>query len=246
MSGTLLLLILLVVVSYGIQTASGFGAGVVLVTLGVHFVDLSTLLALTLPLSLMQTSWVTVRNRKSVNTAVLARRVVPFMGTGVGIGFLVSGYFDDASLLKRVLGGLVFVLAARELWAVLRSAREVHSDGSSWVSVVALVGAGVVHGIYATGGPLLVFALGREGLDRETFRATVTSVWLVFNLGLVAAFAIEGRYDEGLLRQLGVLALALPVGIVAGERVFARVNERTFKLGIYGLLGLAGVPLLLG
>jgi hypothetical protein len=46
------------------------------------------------------------------------------------------------------------------------------------------MGAGLVHGMYTTGGPLLVYALGREGLSKHVFRSTVTAVWLVFNVGL--------------------------------------------------------------
>ena len=245
MSASLLLLAVLVAVAYGVQTAAGFGAGLVVVTIGANFIELPRLLALLLPLSVVQTGWIVLRDRQSVDLRTLYARVVPFMGVGVGGGYLLAGMVTGEPVVKQLLGLFVMVLAARELWR-LSARRTEAAVGSSAASTAALVGAGVVHGIYATGGPLLVYALGREGLDRVRFRATISAVWLIMNVVLVTTFALEGRYSGSVLGQLGVLALALPLGMLAGERVFAGVDERTFKWGIYGLLGLAGIPLMLG
>jgi len=243
-SGTLILMLVLVAVAHAVQTASGFGAGLVLITIGAHFLDLPTLLALVLPLSLVQTSWIAVRNRQFIAWRTLLMRVVPLMGTGVAVGYLVSGQLVGTPMLKQLLGGIVVLLAGRELRLLWRAVDERPATGASAASLAAMFCAGVVHGVYATGGPLLVYGLGREGLDRVRFRATITTVWLLMNIALVATFAVEGRYTSPLLFQLGLLTLALPIGIFAGERVFSGVDERTFKIGIYGLLMLAGLPLL--
>lgn len=237
-------LVLLVAVAYGVQTASGFGSGLILVTLGAHLMDLPTLLALILPLSILQTGWIAVRHRASVDTRVLTRRILPWMGSGLLLGYLISGRLADMAVLKQALGVLVVLLAGRELWRVQRDAPP--AVGTPVASIAAIFSAGIVHGVYATGGPLLIYGLGREDLDRARFRATVTVVWLVLNLALVTTFAVEGRYTTEVLTQLAVLSVGIPFGVVAGERVFAGVSERTFKLGIYGLLLLAGVPLMLG
>jgi len=243
MTASMLALAVLVAVAYGVQTVSGFGAGLILVTLGVHLVELPTLLALILPLSIAQTGWITLRHWRAVDGRLLLGKVIPVMGAGVGLGYLVAAQVSGMTVVKQVLGVFVVLLAARELWQLHRGTTP--AVGTPIASTLSIFGAGVVHGIYATGGPLLVYGLGREGLDRARFRATVTTVWLVLNVGLVATYAVEGRYTPHRLGQLLVLLVGIPVGVAAGERVFSRVSERAFRWGIYGLLAVAGVPLIL-
>lgn len=244
MTSATLVLLVLAAAAYGIQTAAGFGAGLVLITLGVNFIELPTLLALALPLSVFQTAWVTTRYWRDVDARVLLRKVLPVMGTGVALGYVVAARVGQSAVVKQLLGVFIIALASRELWRLHRRAQPV--QGGRWVSAAAIFSAGLVHGVYATGGPLLVYGLGREDLDRARFRATITTVWLVLNVILVATFAMEGRYTREVLTQLGLMLVGIPFGIVAGERVFARLDERTFRWGVYGLLLLAGVPLLAG
>jgi len=244
MTAALLPLAALVAVAYGVQSASGFGAGLILVTLGMHLIELPTLLALILPLSVAQTGWITARHWRAIDRTVLARRVLPLMGVGTAAGYLISTRVGGSSGVKQAMGALVILLASREIWRLYR--RTPPAQGGRAVSMVSIFAAGVVHGIYATGGPLLIYGLGREGLDRARFRATITSVWLLLNIVLVTTFAIEGRYTPAVRTQLAVLFPGIVVGIFAGERVFARLDERTFQWGVYGLLLLAGVPLLWG
>ena len=64
---TTLALAVLVAVAYGVQTTAGFGAGLILVTIGAHLLPIPELLALILPLSILQTGWVSVRSRQSID-----------------------------------------------------------------------------------------------------------------------------------------------------------------------------------
>ncbi len=237
-------LAVLVAVAYGVQTASGFGSGLILVTIGAHFLDLPTLLALILPLSIFQTGWIAFRHRAHIHRPVLFRRILPLMGLGMALGYVLAFRLAEQSILKQLLGAFVVLLAGRELW-LLRTGTPPKA-GSAATSIAAIFGAGIMHGLYATGGPLLIYGLGRENLERARFRATITVVWFILNIVLVGTFAMEGRYTPDTLAQVGVLGIGLPVGIAAGEKVFSGVSERTFKWGIYGLLALAGIPLMLG
>ena len=241
---TTLALAVLVAVAYGVQTTAGFGAGLILVTIGAHLLPIPELLALILPLSILQTGWVSVRSRQSIDWSVLLRRVLPFMGAGVVLGYALATRLAGMSVLKQVLGVFVILLALRELHHVFRPVAS--RGGGRIASAIAIFGGGIMHGLYATGGPLLVYGLGREALDRQRFRATITVVWLIFNIGLVGTFAAEGRYTPATLRTLGWLAAGLPLGILAGERLFSVVSERSFRILIFGMLALAGAPLALG
>ena len=233
----------IIAVSYAVQTITGFGSMVVCVTLGANLVSIHELVTLAVPMSLLQTGTIVLKHREDVDWTVLLRRVFPWMGTGLLVALvLLQGL--EAAWLKPAFGAMVLVLAARELWRLQTAAEGGPVGASKMASNIAMAGAGIIHGIYATGGPLLVYALGREDLGKAVFRSTLTLVWLVFSVVLIAAFGLEGRYDAEVMTTVLWLVPAVPVGIVAGEWLHDRVEERRFKRLIFGLLMLASLSLL--
>ena len=158
-----LIIAVLVALAYVVQTAAGFGAGIVLLTLGGQLVSIPELIAVMVPLSLLQTSWIAWRYREGIQWAFLLRQVLPLMGGAMVVTFWLAKDVD-ADQLKVLFGGMVLLLSVRELWVLRRpgGGRPVSAAGG----VVALLSAGVVHGVYATGGPLLVYAAGRQGFDK--------------------------------------------------------------------------------
>jgi len=233
--------------SYAVQTVTGFGSMLLAVTFGAHLLGIREIVTLAVPISMLQTGYITWRHRGSISWGLLLKRILPLMGAGMGLGFLAFSGVESAGL-RYAFAVMVLLLAARELWLRLRVKRDAASVARPMplaASVAAMFGAGVIHGIFATGGPLLVYALGREQLDKHTFRSTLSSVWLVLNAGLLIAFALEGRYAPSVGVDLLVLLPAVPLGIALGEWVHRRVDQRRFELAIFALLIAAAISLLI-
>lgn len=242
----LFLLLAVVFVGYGVQTVAGFGAALLCMTAGAHFFEIPELVALLVPISLVQNSYVAIRHRQGIEWSLLLRRVLPLMGLGLVGGFLVARAVEG-DWLRIAFGTMVLLLATRELYWLHRASRDPVSltrTNPRGATFLAMLGAGVVHGIYATGGPLLVYAIGREGLDKYRFRSTVTTVWLVLNSILGSAFLFEGRYDASTALDLLVLLPGVPLGIVVGEWLHRKVDERRFKITVFALLVGAALALL--
>jgi len=105
--------------------------------------------------------------------------------------------------------------------------------------------AGITHGLFASGGPLLVYALAGTTLDKTRFRATLICVWFLLNSVLTFAFFLDGRLLPA-LPALAWLVWLLPVGILLGEQLHRRVDEVRFRMLVYGLLLVTGMLLLVG
>lgn len=233
-----------------VQTVTGFGAMLVCVTVGALLMSIPEVVTLVVPLSLMQTTYIAVRHHSGIRWSLLLGRVLPLMGTGLVVGYLGFADAADGVGLRRAFGLMVGILAARELAGLARvdaeaPGSEERGGAAELISGTALLGAGVVHGIYATGGPLLVYALGRERLVKHEFRSTLASVWLVLNVALAATFAAAGRYDREMLTHLAMLAPVAPVGIALGEILHHRVDERRFKIAVFTLLIIVALSLVL-
>lgn len=227
-----------VFVAFATEALCGFGSAVIAITLGAHLYPLSELLALLVPLSCAVTSFIVARHRAHVDRGLLARRVLPLTGAGLAVGFALARAVEGPAL-KLAFGALVAVFAARELVRIARPRAE-SAPLSGAAAAPIMVAAGVLHGIYATGGPLLVYAIGRSGLDKRRFRSTLAAVWLSLNLALTTAFAAAGRFSGQALPRLAVLVPVAALAIAAGEWGHRRVDERRFRTIVFSLLLIAG------
>lgn len=233
----------IVLLASTVQSALGFGASLIIVSLGALRLPIAQLLPVLVPLSCVATTTIVVVDRAHVDRRLLLRRILPLMAPGVVVGGLLAHRLaDDAA--RRAYGVLVVLLAAHALWTLLRPqapdapARPPRASDAACVAM-----AGLVHGVYATGGPLLVYVVDRLQLSPRVFRATLAGVWLSLNLLLTAGFAAAGRLDLGTLACSAALLPALGLGLALGHRVHTGLDRRTLRGLVLGLLLVAGVSL---
>lgn len=223
-----------------VQAAVGFASTVLCVTLGAHIMPIRQVVALAVLMTLVQTSYLVVRHREGVRWRMLATRIFPLMLLGGVVGYAVVREIAGP-WLEPAFAAMVVLLAIRELWRMLRTTEEAAPIPRA-ASNAIIAFAGVVHGAYATGGPPLVYAVGRE-LPKREMRATLSVVWLVLDGVLVLGFALDGTYTLRALEPLVLVPLALPLGLLTGELAHRAVDERRFKLALFALLLLAGLAL---
>lgn len=240
---TLLVFGVVVASAYAVQTTIGMGATMLCVIVGAHLFPLHHVLALTVPLSVVQTSYITMRHHDGIDWRLLLGRILPLMGTGVVLGLWLGSDIDQP-WLRTAFASLVLTLALLELRARLRTRDASSRPLPPPVAHGAMFAAGLVHGLFATGGPLLVYAIGRRGLDKHVFRSTLTAVWLSMNVFLCAGYAHIGRLDGATLTSSALLLPAVPLGVLVGERLHSKVDERRFQIAVFGALAIGALTLL--
>ncbi|MDQ8037094.1 MAG: sulfite exporter TauE/SafE family protein [Pedobacter sp.] len=241
MSLPLVWLGLCIFMAWTIEAMSGFGSIVIALSLGALLLPMDFMLPILVTLNVLSSSWMVWQHRRNIDFRVLLRIVLPAMLLGTGLGVLLQGLAPD-TILKTAFAVFVLGFALRELWILQRSG--VRSSHPPLQTQLIVVAAGVTHGLFASGGPLLVHALAGRQMDKAAFRATMIAVWLTLNLALAATFLLQGR----LLPQLPLIAGFMPVivlAIVVGSRLHHRLDEAKFRVMVYWLLAAVGVALLL-
>jgi uncharacterized protein len=231
-----------VFLAYGTEALSGFGSTLVAVTLGAHFYPIDKLVPVLVPLNFIVTGYIALRHYREIELKLLLRSVFPFMGVGVVVGTLLFPYLAGATL-RLILGLVVTIFAIREL-ILLKVGKNQGPPFGLWLAGVWQFIAGIVHAFYATGGPPLVYSISRLNLSKGVFRATLCTVWATMNLVLMIIFVFKGRINQESLTLTGILLPLLPLGIIGGEWLHGRINEKWFRIFIYCLLLLSGVALL--
>jgi len=237
---SLVILAVLLLFSYTTEAVTGFGSIVLALTIGANFFPIKTLLPLLVPLNLFLSGSIIARHHAHIVRPLLVRRIFPFMGTGVLAGVALFQVVEGP-LLKRVFGGLVILFALRELLRGRGGQPPLLSDVRQ---IFWLLASGITHGVYASGGPLLVCAVGRLPLSKSEFRVTLSTVWFVLNLLLTIIYLVTGQIQASTWRLLLLMLPIVPLGLFIGERLHRTVSEEHFRVVIHLLLVVAGVSLL--
>ena len=234
-----LLLGVFILFAYAVEAMTGFGSIVISLSLGALLLPIPALLPVLVPLNIVMTGYLALKYRRHIDLPTLLRVVLPLMALGTLAGYALRPWLDE-DLLKHLFGLLVVWFAARALWASL-NAQHAPARPTWWTRLWTFV-AGITHGLFASGGPLLVYALAGVDLDKARFRATLVVVWFTLNAALTLAFALDGSLGPA----LGHIALYLPLlllGVLAGERLHDRIDELRFRRVVYVVLLVAGLAL---
>lgn len=230
-----------VLVSYTTLAISGFGSVIIAITLGAHLYPIEVLLPILVPLTLFANTYITIRYYKKIDTGVLFKKIIPFMGVGLIVGIIVFNFIHGL-LLKKLFGLLVVLLSARELYRLIAN-RIKPSIISSSASNIYIFSAGIIHGIYASGGPLLVYAINKLGLNKASFRSTLSSLWLLLNIVLTVSYIVTGKINITSVKSTATLLPVILTGLIIGEIFHRYINEHFFKIFVFLILFFSGFSL---
>jgi len=241
MDENLIWLSIIVLLSYTTQAMSGFGSTILALTLGVHLYPVEVLLPVLVPLDMLITLYLVTRHYRYVSLPHLFRSILPAMGFGVLVGIIAFQYMEG-NLLKKLFGLLVILLSMRELYRLLRH-RYAQITLSNLAAKTCIFSAGIVHGIYASGGPLLIYAVSRLNLSKSVFRSTLAAVWFIFSVILSISYLMTGKLNAHSLRYILILLPMILIGILLGEWLHHRIDEYRFKLFVFAVLFFAGLSI---
>jgi uncharacterized membrane protein YfcA len=200
-----------------VYALSGFGSGLIAVSLGAFLVpDLSLLVPLLLLVNLPTETWVSWRDRRRVSFAG-AGWLLPAMLAGLPLGTWLLAELGDrpwAVTLPGPLGGL------------------------------AGLAAGVAGAMFGTGGPPVILWFQLQGLDKRAFRATLLGVFLVMSIVRVPSYAVAGLLGREVLLSALLLLPAGLLGLLIGQRLHIGIPERRFRQGVALALALLGLGLM--
>jgi uncharacterized membrane protein YfcA len=224
-----------------VETVTGFGATVISLAFGAHLVPLESLVVTLVIIGCLQSLWLVFRGWRHIRWALLARTVLPASAPGLALGAYLFASLGTP-VLKLLLGGFIILVSTVELGRLLRRGENPRALPTPLAWGVVFAG-GFFHGMFATGGPLMVYFFSRTVHDKQAFRATLSVLWLLLNTVLLVSYAWTGRLEEEPVHRALYLAPALIAGIVLGELLHRRMNERIFRTSVQLVLLGTGVAM---
>ena len=240
---TILLLTCILVAAHVIETITGFGATIIALSLGAHLLPVEVLVVALVLVAWIQSAWLISRGFRHIDWRTLTTRILPFSAVGFPVG-IWSFRVLPGEALKLLLGAFVVTISLAELYRLYRL--QASPRALPLPATAGLLGAGgFFHGLFASGGPLVVYYASRALAEKGVFRATLSVLWITLNTVLIVSYGLSGRLGERPLTLALYFLPALACGILAGELLHSRVNQGTFKKLVQFVLFFTGISLLL-
>ncbi len=215
------------------QIVAGFGFALLAVPLMTLAIEPKIAVVVSTLTGIFVTSWQAYKDR-DVADKVLVRRMTIGAYVGMPLGLLVFVSVND-DVLRFLLG--IAVLIAVVLLAMRVNLHHVGPRldyGSGFVS-------GVLATSLSTNGPPLVFVLQARQLSAVTFRATISTVFALSNIGGLALFIASGKITRDGIVAAAVTIPAMFVGQLLGFPIRKHVHGERFRWLVLLLLVAAAI-----
>ena len=225
------------VILFGVflQASVGFGT-VVTMPLGILLMGLGVTKPVVSFIALLTGLTVLITEYKYINWRELAK-MAGVMLVGVLAAQWIAGRVKMNFLLV-IYGAVVIGIGVKKLfWPATKPA-------SKAVQNLALAVAGIMQGLFVSGGSFLaVYAVERIP-EKQELRATNNALWAILNTVMLALNFAGGQVDKKLLTMGAIAIIPMFLGTWLGGVFAHRIKQQTFLKMVYVILIASGIVLL--
>ncbi|MFP3552262.1 sulfite exporter TauE/SafE family protein [Paraburkholderia sp. SIMBA_049] len=166
--------------------------------------------------------------------------LLPGLVTGIGFGYLTFRFLDHRAIAVVMAMITLFFVG---VW-LLGGATLTTRPRSTSKAITAGVASGVTTMVAHSGGPPLAMYLLPLGLSKEVYAGTTSLFFTVGNATKAVPWLLLAKPTFHVWTLMAVCVCAIPVGVVSGWRLHAKLDQRQVYRICYGLLVVAALKLL--
>lgn len=173
---------------------------------------------------------------KHINWKEFARMFI-CMIIGMAAGIKIFEIFPLHQLL--ILYGIMIITIALKKLLFSRTSQKKPSL-PQWFMLIILLAAGIIHGMFVSGGALLVVYAAAVLKDKEEFRATIAMIWLTTGCYMTGTQIMLGNFNTHVIMLIIVGIVPVFVGTFIGTKLVKKIPQDVFMKLTYVLLLLSG------
>ena len=244
-----ILFFIVVFISNIIQSITGFAGTVLAMPFSLMLVGYDVAKPILNVLGIIISLGVIGLNHKSLNKKEFFKIIAIMLVGMVGGYFITKTFTVSAGILYKLLGIIVICFmmigAFNTFSERYRKKKKETNEKTDFLAYLVLVIAGIVHGMFVCGGPLLVVYASEKMKGRDEFRVKVSAAWAVLNTIILFSDIREGYFNTKLFVLLGISVVILFGALWIGNIIFRHINKKWFMIITYVLMGISGISLLI-
>lgn len=232
-----ILFLIVVFLANTIESMTGFAGTLLAMPASMQLIGVDEAKTVLNMMSLLCCLWVAIGTYKHTNWKELMKITI-FMLVGMAIGIVLFDYAPVTILLK-IYAIVIIAVALRKFFQ--KKVIPIPEIGL----LAVLIMAGVIHGMFLSGGSLLVIYAATVLKDKTEFRATLAPLWVILDSFMFINQIRLGHVNETTIPLILIALIPLIAGIILGVKLFTKINQKNFLTLTYILLLVSGVSLLL-
>lgn len=229
------LLQIILIVTNIIQIVAGFGGSIIAIPFSVRLIDFESVKTVLNAYSEVGCVILMMQTFREINWKEFFK-----MAAGMTFGILIGWGIISIMNLDFLMPIYALFVIALGIYKLLVH-HEIQCD-SRWLFLVVLF-AGIIHGLFLSGGCMLVVYAAMAIKDKSEFRATLNAVWVVIGLFWLFYDYIKGNFTTANTIRSFVGIATLAISIPVGNYLFHKLNRDQFLKIIYVLIIIAGITL---
>ena len=225
-------LILIILTAFSIASAAGFGSSIIGLSIGLNLYPLAFLMPVMLPLNIIINLIIVLKNRNNISPEIL-RKIMFLFPAGIIPGIFIFLNFAMSKIIVLIFAIFILIISLRDIYRQYFNEHFISEKegiiNHKFLDKIYMFTAGVIHGIFATGGPLLVLATSRLNPGKNAFRSTLPLVWASMNIILTLTYIPAGIFNETTAKTTILLLHFALAGFFIGEYIQKKINEEYFK-----------------
>lgn len=233
-----LILAVVFLLSGFVQGLTGFGFGMVSMSLAPLLIDIKQANVLVTILSLLNCLFV----MWSVRHAVDLKKVLPiFLGAiiGVPIGVYLLKVLQPKTI-KIILGVILIGFSAYSIFRK-ESAKRL---GKRWAFPIGIL-SGILNGVINMGGPPVIIYTYYQNWDKDSVKATLITYFAICSSYKVGVLVLSKFVTLEIIKMSGILLPIVYAGAFLGFVWFAKVNKEQMRKITFSILICLGLLLIL-
>ena len=221
-----------------IQAITGFAGTVLAMPPSIYLLGMDNAKVVLNVMALLSGLMIAVMSYHHMNKKEVIKICV-CMVAGMTIGIQICKTVPSEQILLIIYGVIILLIAGKNLLC--------HRQRTllKALLLVILLLAGVIHGMFVSGGALLVVYAAQVLKEKEEFRATLAPVWVVLNSILLVSQVQQGVFTEGNIRLILISIIPLFMATWLGKKLVKKVSQKVFLNLTYVLLLVSGLSLIL-
>ena len=188
-------------------------------------------------LAIIVASTIAIKNHHDIDRKEFVK-ISSIILVGMAVGLYLSKIVPVDSL-SIIYGILIIIVAFKGLF-IKKTFKT-----SPFILVVVLVVAGIIHGVFLSGGALLVIYAVNVLKDKGKIRATLAPVWIILNLIILAQDVAVANFTTYNLTLTLMCIVPLIMALFIGFKLHDKMNQNVFVKVTYVLLIISGITLLI-
>ena len=229
-----LLLSIIVLMASLIQGATSFGFSLVALPLMGFILNLKEIVPLLVVLSLLLNILIAIQLKKKPNfKEIFLLFLFGMFAIPIGVKLLI---IVDEIVLKRAVSVFITIVAI-----LMARGFRINIKNKNVALIITGILSGLLNGSVSLSGPPIVFLLSNIQKNRDEFRISLTSLFILFNIFTVMLYLNKGLLSMATIGSYLPIMPFLFVGTFIGVKIGNKIDEAIFKQIVLYLLVIMGI-----